>query len=100
MRVLPSEGISPSESVSHSKDQKRTPPSSDTGGSRSDGSTAEGSVEVILSTQASQLAAYRQALRELPPIRSDRVDDVKHQEPPRLSSRDIADAILGFGRRP
>ena len=98
MRVLPSEGITPSESVSQAKDQKRTPPSSDAGGSHGDGTTTEGSVEVILSTQAAQLAAFRQALRELPAIRSDRVADAKEQDGRRVASTDIADAILRFGR--
>ena len=98
MRVLPSEGITPSESVSQSKDQKRTPPSSDAGGSQGDGTTTEGSVEVILSKQASQLAAFRQALRQLPSIRAERVADAREQDAKRVSSGDVAQAILGFGR--
>ena len=98
MRVQPSEGISPSESVSQSKDRKRTPPSSDKDGSRGDGTAADGSVEVVLSRQASKLVAFRQALRELPATRSDRIANVREQGAKPIASRDIADAILRFGR--
>ena len=98
MRVLPSEGISLSESVSQSRDKKRTLPSSDSGGSHGDTTNAEGSVEVILSKQASKVAAFRRALRDLPNIRSARVADAKEHGVKRVASHDIADAILRFGR--